>query len=73
MSTKLFGNNISPACQYCERALRVLSNNQQVLCEKYGVVRADHHCRHFVYDPLLRIPAKPRSLQSFSKKDFLID
>lgn len=72
MSTRLFGNHITPACKYCEKALRVLSNNQ-VLCGKYGVVMAEHSCRHFVYDPLWRVPPKPRSMESFTGNDFTIE
>ncbi|MFV0401337.1 MAG: hypothetical protein ACK5LX_12065 [Oscillospiraceae bacterium] len=70
MATKLFGNNITPACKYCEHTLRVLAKNNQVLCGKYGVVRTDHKCRHFVYDPLWRVPPKPRAMQTFTGTEF---
>lgn len=70
MSTPLFGSNILPSCQYCEKALRVMAKHNQVLCEKYGVVKADYSCRHFVYDPLWRVPIKPPTLQTFDDDDF---
>lgn len=69
---KLFGNNIVPACRYCEKTLRLISNEEQVLCSKYGVVDADYHCRHFVYDPLWRTPPTPKPMQSFTGKEFTL-
>lgn len=66
---QLFGNNIPPACKYCEKALRHLADSQ-VLCSRYGVVQEDYHCRHYDYDPLRRVPPRPRPLQSFTGKEF---
>lgn len=66
----LFRRKIDRYCTYCMFARKV--NNEQVICEKQGIVLASHHCRRFRYDPLKRIPPKAK-VQDFSKyeeKDF---
>lgn len=50
---------IEEACAYCEFAAP-LHDDDTVLCEKKGVVRACHKCRKFSYDPLKRKPASPK-------------
>ncbi len=50
-------------CRYCEYA-RLLLDENQMLCEKKGVVDAGYHCRRFCYDPLKRDPGTPRSAPS---------
>lgn len=47
--------NIEVFCKFCERATP-LSVDGKLVCEKYGVVAEDYHCRRFVYDPLKRSP-----------------
>ena len=73
MSTALFGKNIEPACKYCELALQNMSGERHVLCEKYGVVRGDYHCRKYIYDPTKRIPKPPKPLEKFNPEDFSLD
>lgn len=66
----LFRRKIDRYCTYCLFARKV--NDEQVICEKQGIVPAGHHCRRFRYDPLKRIPPKTKA-QDFSKyeeKDF---
>lgn len=70
MSTPLFGSNIAPACKYCEKAIRVLLEQDQVLCDKYGIVSANHSCRHFAYDPLKRVPKRPLAVPVYTEDDF---
>ena len=43
-----------------------------MICQKYGVVPAEHHCRKFRYDPLKRVPGrlKPKNFGQFDKQDF---
>lgn len=43
-------------CRFCEHA-HTLREEETLLCEKKGIVRADHRCRAFRYDPLKREPA----------------
>ena len=73
MSSSLFGNRIHPACQYCIRMMRAIPRKEQVICEKFGVVAADYSCSKYRYDPLRRVPRRPRPLQRFSAEDFSID
>ena len=53
-------DGIEKYCKYCENA-RNLSDGDVMLCDKYGVVKSAHHCRHFIYDPLKRSPKIPDS------------
>ena len=73
MSTTLFGKNIEPACKYCESAIQHVDEKRQVLCEKYGVVRAEYSCRKYVYDPTKRIPKQLKPLEKFDAEDFSLD
>ncbi len=47
------------ACCYCEHATP-LSDESTVLCDKKGIVPAEHKCRRFRYDLLKRKPLPPR-------------
>ena len=53
----LFQKKIEPRCSYCARS-RPLSE-EQVVCDKKGVMSAGSHCRAFKYDPLKRVPPRP--------------
>lgn len=67
---KLFGNNIEPACEYCEKGSAV-GKGQMILCSHKGVVAPYFHCRKFTYTPLKRVPAKPTPpLPEYSPDDF---
>ena len=68
---KLFGNNISPACEYCEHGTRS-SDNAMILCSKKGVVSPYYSCNKFVYMPTKRIPKRRPDLPSFSPEDFTL-
>lgn len=48
---------IDEICVYCEESAP-LNDSDFVLCCKRGIVRAQHRCRRFTYDPLKRIPAE---------------
>ena len=66
---KLFRRNIEPFCTYCKRANSI--NAKHCTCSKYGVVEKNYSCRHFDYDPLKRVPAKPALLKTnFNDEDF---
>ena len=62
----LFRKKIDRYCTYCKFAGKI--SDEQVICQKCGVVPATHKCRRFRYDPLKRIPAKAKT-QDFSKYD----
>lgn len=71
MRKKLFGNNISPACEYCEFGIPS-SDAKMVLCSKKGVVSPFYSCNKFIYMPTKRIPRRRPNLPSYSKEDFEI-
>ncbi len=66
---KIYGNNIKPACAYCERGTKI-SSFEKVTCSKYGVVDDSYSCRKFIYDPTKRMPPKRVALPKFEKSDF---
>lgn len=66
---RLFGDNIRPACKYCEHVLQ-LFDEDKMLCDKRGVVSAVNKCRAFIYDPLKRVPKKPRPLEKIEETEF---
>ena len=65
----LFRKNISPSCEYCSTGVLV---NNKILCIKYGVTNSKNNCKKFKYDPLKRIPKKPKKISQFNEKDFII-
>lgn len=66
----LFRKKQERQCSYCAFAGKL--DEETMICQKCGVVPSDHRCRRFRYDPLKRVPVKPKA-QDFSKyenKDF---
>ena len=62
--------DIEPHCAYCRWAAPL--EEEQVICEKKGVVPADGHCFRFRYDPLKRVPPRPEppDFSRFDGEDF---
>lgn len=60
----LFRKKIDRRCAYCAFAGKI--SDEQMICQKCGVVPSSHQCRRFRYDPLKRVPARPKA-QDFSK------
>lgn len=50
-------DGIEKFCKYCECA-KTLSDEDTMLCDRYGVVSSAHKCRHFMYDPMKREPKR---------------
>ena len=69
MKKTIFGGGIRPACAYCRFGER-LADTGNVNCVRQGVVAEDYKCRHFVYDPLRRIPPRKPKLLEYSEKEF---
>ncbi len=69
MRRKLYGNNISPICEYCARARRA-ADGRVMLCTKKGIVPLYHRCRKFRYDPLKRVPYRQPALKKYEAADF---
>jgi len=67
----LFGKRIKPACSYCEYAYPI--NGVLWMCSKKGISCADEPCRHYRYDPLMRVPLRPLELEQFNADDFSIE
>lgn len=63
----LFQKKIEPRCAYCARS-RALSEDQ-VVCDKKGVMSAGSQCRAFKYDPLKRVPPRPVKADFTKLKD----
>lgn len=58
-------DSMERACAFCELGTRIpLSTGEEsdVICEKHGIVSADHCCRSFRYDLLKRSPKEKRPL-----------
>ena len=62
----LFRKKVDRYCAYCEFAGKI--SDDQMVCQKCGIVPATHKCRRFRYDPLKRVPSKAKT-QDFSKYD----
>ena len=60
----LFRKKIGKSCSYCR--FGTMMEDDLILCTKRGVVSANNKCRKFAYDPIKRIPSKPKALD-FSK------
>ena len=54
----LFTKKIDPLCAYCQRGNPIAPDT--ILCKKRGVTRPDSACPAFRYDPLKRIPPRPK-------------
>lgn len=65
----LFGNRITPDCQYCEFSVPT-GRKGFLLCSKKGVVSSGFSCRHYRYDPVMRIPRRPLELEAYRAEDF---
>ena len=61
----LFNKNIDPKCDYCHNFTK--STNK---CTLKGDVEQDHSCPSFSYDPLKRVPRKPKPMTGFTHDDF---
>ena len=66
----LFRKRIEKSCFYCR--FGTMLEDGLALCTKRGVVSAERKCRKFRYDPLKRVPVKPRALDfgKYDKEDF---
>ena len=60
----LFRKRIEKSCSYCQFGTQL--EEGLTLCIKRGVVASNRKCRKFVYDPIKRVPVKPKTLD-FSK------
>lgn len=57
--------SIERACAFCEFATEISLSTEtesDYICEKHGIVSAEHICRSFRYDLLKRDPKEKRPL-----------
>lgn len=66
----LFRKKVQRLCAHCQFGGTV--DDDTVICQKCGIVPADHHCRRFRYDPLRRVPPtpSPQNFEKFQDSDF---
>ena len=67
---KLFGNNIEPACIYCQFGRGGGPDNVMILCRKFGPVAPYYKCKKFIYDPLKRVPRPRPGMPLYTEDDF---
>lgn len=65
---KLFGGRISPSCEYC---FNNIEKDGEPNC-KISLKIEQGQCKKFAYNPLMRIPKQPPSIEknSFDENDF---
>lgn len=66
MKKNLFGQNIPASCIYCEF---YNLGNEVSYCQKGKQMKNDK-CRHFKYDPLMRVPKVTVFRSNYSAEDF---
>lgn len=66
MKKKLFGQNISANCSYCENSI---FEKDMVYCKKSKRIN-NGKCRAFSYDPLMRKPKTLFFKNNYSADDF---
>lgn len=68
----IFRKKVQKSCLYCAYGAKV--SEDQILCQKDGVVSANYQCRKFKYDPCKRIPPKAKALdfQKYHDEDFTL-
>lgn len=66
----LFSRKMPRSCRYCACGTQV--TDEQVLCNKRGLVSVYYACRKFEYDPCKRIPVKAKALnlKKYADDDF---
>ncbi|MBO4854479.1 MAG: hypothetical protein J5482_05020 [Oscillospiraceae bacterium] len=66
----LFRKKIDPRCAYCAKGRTI--SDEEVACVKKGIVSPEDHCGSFAYDPLRRVPPRPRKLETdrLTREDF---
>ena len=55
-------------CAFCEHCVS-LFDEDNMLCDKNGIVSKGHTCKKFSYDPLKRTPPKAQSLPTLDYID----
>lgn len=66
----LFKKDIDPMCIYCIHSSEL--SLDQIACVKKGIKSPTDNCRQFRYDPLRRVPPRPKKadFSGLSPEDF---
>ena len=65
----IFRKDIEPRCAYCRHGTPL--EYGKMACRRKGIVDNSYHCRHFTYDPIMRVPPKHIVLKNqFTEEDF---
>lgn len=67
----MFNEEISPACQYCERGTES-SDYKMILCVNEGMVSPYFKCKKFVYSPIKRAPKRDPALPNYDPSEFML-
>ena len=67
----MFNKKHDVDCAYCKFGY-VLTNGEDCICDKYGIIERKNKCPKFVYEPLKRIPSPPATIEKYSENDFKI-
>ncbi len=59
---------IEKICAFCEKSEKIFDDDN-MLCEKYGVVPCTYKCRSFSYDPLKRVPPRTPKIRPLEYVD----
>ncbi len=68
MSKNLFGKDIEPNCEYCDRYNK---EGDTFICTAKKEIK-NGKCRKFEYNPTLRTPKSENNLIDYKKEDFSI-
>lgn len=71
MSKKLCDDQIPRMCQFCENATAI-SDDENILCSKHGIVNKAFRCKKYAYDPLKRVPKPLPPMPKLSEEDLLL-
>ena len=69
MSKVGFNKKLAKSCAYCVHGT-VLEGFNETVCKKRGVTNKRDFCRSYKYDPLKRIPVKPKLADNYTPDDF---
>ena len=72
VSIIVFNKKHDVDCSYCKYGY-VMTNGEDCVCDKYGIINRKSKCAKFVYEPLKRIPNPHPSLEIYSENDFKIN
>ena len=71
MADKNFNKKLPKKCEYCIYG-KGSSYSDEILCLKKGVTNANDSCKKYKYDPLKRVPKRPKLADNYKSEDFEI-